>query len=43
MVIYILDLLLSYKYSESKTEEHLNGKRDLFEWIKKQKGVKAFP
>ena len=27
------------KYSESETEEHLNGKRDLFEWIKKQKGV----
>lgn len=28
-----------YLYSESETEEHLNGKRDLFEWIKKQKGV----
>lgn len=27
------------RYSESETEEHLNGKRDLFEWIKKQKGV----
>lgn len=27
------------KYSESETEEHLNGKRDLFEWIKKQNGV----
>ena len=27
------------KYSESETEEHLNGKRDLFEWIKKQDGV----
>ena len=27
------------KYSESETEEHLSGKRDLFEWIKKQKGV----
>lgn len=26
-------------YSESETEEHLNGKRDLFEWIRKQKGV----
>lgn len=24
------------KYSETETEEHLNGKRDLFEWIKKQ-------
>lgn len=28
-------------YSESETEEHLNGKRDLFEWIKKQKGVSS--
>jgi len=27
------------KYSESETEEHLNGKRDLFEWIRKQDGV----
>lgn len=27
------------KYSEAETEEHLNGKRDLFEWIKKQNGV----
>ena len=27
------------KYSESETEEHLIGKRDLFEWIKKQSGV----
>lgn len=27
------------KYFESETEEHLNGKRDLFEWIKKQNGV----
>lgn len=27
------------KYSEPETEEHLNGKRDLFEWIKKQNGV----
>lgn len=26
-------------YSESETEEHLNGKRDLFEWIRKQDGV----
>lgn len=26
-------------YSESETQEHLNGKRDLFEWIKKQDGV----
>ena len=25
-------------YSEPETEEHLNGKRDLFEWIKKQNG-----
>ena len=27
------------KYSESETEEHLAGKRDLYEWIKKQNGV----
>lgn len=27
------------KYYEPETEEHLNGKRDLFEWIKMQKGV----
>ena len=27
------------KYSESETEEHLNGKMDLYEWIKKQNGV----
>lgn len=27
------------KYSESETEEHLNGKRDLYEWIKNQDGV----
>lgn len=27
------------KYSEPETKEHLNGKRDLFEWIKKQDGV----
>src|SRR5574344_1461747 len=27
------------RYSESETEEHLNGNRDLFEWIKKQKGI----
>lgn len=27
------------KYSESETEEHLQGKRDLYEWIKKQPGV----
>lgn len=27
------------KYSEPETEEHLNGKRDLYEWIKKQQGV----
>lgn len=26
-------------YSEPETEEHLNGKRDLYEWIKKQPGV----
>ena len=26
-------------YYESETEEHLNGKRDLFEWIKRQNGV----
>ncbi len=26
-------------YSETETEEHLNGKRDLYEWIKKQKDV----
>lgn len=28
-----------YLYSESETDEHLIGKRDLFEWIKKQEGV----
>lgn len=27
------------KYSESETEEHLNGKKDLYEWIKRQPGV----
>lgn len=27
------------KYSESETEEHLTGKRDLYEWIKTQDGV----
>lgn len=27
------------KYSESETEEHINGKRDLYEWIKTQDGV----
>lgn len=27
------------RYSESETEEHINGKRDLYEWIKKQNGV----
>lgn len=27
-------------YSETETQEHMDGKRDLFEWIKKQKGVK---
>lgn len=27
------------KYSESETEEHIKGKRDLYEWIKKQIGV----
>lgn len=27
------------RFPESETEEHLNGKRDLFEWIKKQNGV----
>jgi competence CoiA-like predicted nuclease len=27
------------RYSESETEEHLNGKRDLYEWLKKQHGV----
>ena len=27
------------KYSESETEEHINGKKDLYEWIKKQTGV----
>lgn len=26
-------------YSETETEEHLNGKRDLFEWIKKQPSI----
>lgn len=28
-----------YKYSEPETEEHINGKRDLYEWIKVQAGV----
>lgn len=28
------------KYSESETEEHLKGKRGLYEWIIKQNGVK---
>lgn len=28
------------KYSEPETEEHLNGKHDLYEWIRKQNGVK---
>ena len=27
------------KFSESETEEHINGKRDLYEWVKKQVGV----
>ena len=27
------------KYFETETEEHINGKRDLYEWIRKQKGV----
>lgn len=27
------------RFSESETEEHINGKRDLYEWIKKQVGV----
>lgn len=27
------------KYSESETEEHLLGKRDLYEWISRQEGV----
>ena len=27
------------KYSESETEEHLRGKRDLYEWIKRQNSV----
>lgn len=28
-----------FLYSESETEEHLSGKRDLFEWIRKQPDV----
>lgn len=28
------------KYSEPETLEHINGKRDIYEWIKKQDGVK---
>lgn len=28
-----------YLYNEPETDEHLNGKRDLFEWIKIQDGV----
>ena len=27
------------RFSEPETNEHLNGKRDLFEWVKKQDGV----
>lgn len=27
------------KYSEPETEEHMTGKRDLYEWIRKQPGV----
>lgn len=27
------------RYSEPETQEHINGKRDLYEWIKNQKGV----
>ena len=27
------------KYSEPETEEHITGKRDLYEWIRKQPGV----
>lgn len=27
------------RFSEQETEEHLNGKRDLYEWLKKQQGV----
>lgn len=27
------------RYSEPETEEHINGKKDLYEWIKKQPGV----
>lgn len=27
------------KYSESESQEHINGKRDLYEWIKVQEGV----
>ena len=27
------------RFSEPETEEHLNGKRDLYEWLKKQSGV----
>lgn len=27
------------KYSEPETEEHINGKKDLYEWIKKQPGI----
>ena len=27
------------RYSEPETKEHLQGKRDLYEWIKKQQGV----
>lgn len=26
-------------YSEPESEEHINGKRDLFEWVRKQNGV----
>lgn len=27
------------RFSEPETEEHINGKKDLYEWIKKQSGV----
>ena len=27
------------KYSESETEEHMQGKKDLYEWVKNQPGV----
>lgn len=37
---HIEKMSCDYQYNEPETEEHLKGKRDLFEWIKKQPNVK---